>query len=210
MPPEFADWGKRWAELHPDWEHRLWTDREVDAMPAFRLRSIFDAAAEYVPEARIGQFRSDVLRYEILLREGGVYVDCDFEPRKAIDELLRDAEPQGAFAAWEVPARFVGNSIIGAEPRHPFLMALVRNLPRSLDAARKPSVPGRITGPQYLTRVFRHRQAHNELHVFPRGLFYPYGWDDLDGDKHPHPSAFAVHHWANKRREAHLPLPASA
>ena len=69
MPEE---WMRSWRDAHPSWTHRIW--REVD-VAALGLRNevlyrrccdegLFDAAA-------------DVARAEILLRNGGVYVDAD-------------------------------------------------------------------------------------------------------------------------------------
>lgn len=201
MPESFERWGKRWAELHPAWEIRLWHEGNL---PHLDNGELFDAAAEYVHEPRVGQFRSDVARYEILRDHGGVYVDCDFEPRRSIDELLRLAEG-GCFACWEEPGRWVGNSIIGAKPGHPFLAELVAGLRRSAGRAKNPTVPSVISGPIYLSRIYNRRRGR-DVRVFPRTFFYPYGWDELDREAEEFPDAYAIHHWANKRRQAGEPI----
>src|SRR5437763_13179641 len=105
MPREFEEYGETWARLHPDWEMRLWTE---DSLPEVRWREIHDTS-------RTGAERADILRYELLLRFGGVYVDADFECRRAIDSLIRDID---FFAGENAPHR-VANGIIGAVPDHP-------------------------------------------------------------------------------------------
>ncbi|HRQ73263.1 MAG TPA: hypothetical protein PLU35_09570 [Phycisphaerales bacterium] len=56
---------QRMLELHPGWEHVLWTE---DTLPPLINAEQFDEAPE-------PQFKADVARYELLARFGGVYVD---------------------------------------------------------------------------------------------------------------------------------------
>lgn len=192
LPEEHAAYGQTWRAHHPGWEYRLWTD---DNLPAMRNRDLYERAEELTPAANVGQFRADVLRYELLWSFGGVYVDVDFECRANLDHLLDGVD---AFAAWEVQDRWIANGLMGAEPAHPFIDRLITGLPASAEHHRGQR-PNIAAGPQYLTRQYRREP---DLTVFPTRLFYPYLYSDIGTPREhgPWPDALAVHHWANRRR----------
>jgi inositol phosphorylceramide mannosyltransferase catalytic subunit len=70
--------------MHPDWEIKLWTDADIAEL-AFENQQAFDSAANY------GE-KSDILRYELLERFGGVYADCDFVSLRSLDEIVSKLE----------------------------------------------------------------------------------------------------------------------
>lgn len=117
-PAFFLKFRESWQKLHPDWEYRLWTDKDL-ATYDFELRDLFEASDNY------GE-KSDILRCELLLKHGGVYVDADFECVKPLDELMYKYD---FFAGIEPPheipessrVMLVSNAIIGARPNHPVL-----------------------------------------------------------------------------------------
>ncbi len=117
-PGFFLKFRESWQKLHPDWEYRLWTDADL-ATYDFEMRDLFDQSENY------GE-KSDILRCEVLLKHGGVYVDADFECVKPIDELLSKYD---FFAGIEPPHEIpessrvllISNALIGAIPGHPIL-----------------------------------------------------------------------------------------
>src|SRR5690606_28737488 len=70
MPAHLAAYLRRWQELHPYWEFRLWTP---DNLPRLRNQDLFDAPEIYSPKSNPWQWRSDLARYELLYDMGGVY-----------------------------------------------------------------------------------------------------------------------------------------
>lgn len=186
MPEHLAAYLKTWTALHPGWKHRLWGEDDLDWLTN---QELFDHAEAHTTS--VGQFRSDVARYEILHRHGGIYVDCDFEALAPIDDLLFDVD---CFAAWETDDVWVNNAILGAVPGHPFLADLIAGLPASVRRHRGKR-PNISTGPQYLTPIARRHQ----IRLFPSAQFFPYRWDELHRGGEHFPNAFAVHHWEHKR-----------
>ena len=55
IPAEYAAYMDGWARMHPEWEHRVWTDENL---PVMRNRDLYDRADELTPAANIGQFRA--------------------------------------------------------------------------------------------------------------------------------------------------------
>lgn len=194
LPEEFAAYGRRWAELHPQWEIREW--RSTSDLPPLRCQEIFDIAPELVPRDH-KRLRADIVRLELLHRFGGVYADCDFEPLRPLDELRSLA----AWAAWEKQDEWVCQAIMGSEPRHPFFARLLDGLPQNL-TTHLGGQTSDLSGPRYVTRVFRN---HPEITVLDEKLFYPYGVDELQRADEDFPDAFAVHRWHNRRsgRDGH-------
>jgi mannosyltransferase OCH1-like enzyme len=82
FPPESVENVRNWIAKNPGWKFKFWTDRPRPA-PCNGMETI--VMAEY-PFPYLGQYyavsenwgeKSDLLRYEILFAEGGVYVDHD-------------------------------------------------------------------------------------------------------------------------------------
>ncbi len=174
MPEKMVRCGESWREHHPGWKQRLWTDR--------RLPRGVDRAAL----ARCGNAaeRSDVIRYHVMSRYGGVYVDTDFECLRPLDPLITNIS---AFAGYEERGR-VASGIVGSAPGHPAFRRLADEVARSAGRGIQPDA----TGPPLITRVLR---DHPEVMVFPREIFYPYHWTELHLAGGPFPEAYAVHHW---------------
>lgn len=180
IPDGFESYWERFQALHPSWEFYTWDDsRQLDWM---RNREAFDRADTHAG-------RSDVLRYEILARVGGVYVDTDVEPLRAFDELLESPEP---FAGWE-DDRLLCPTVMGSPPGHPAIEALLDALP-NWSRKHRHSPPNRQTGPYFLTRYWRWRQ---DVRLLPPVAFYPVHWSNKRALGGPYPpEALSVHHWA--------------
>src|SRR3712207_1506593 len=82
MPAEFQEFRTTWQRLHPGWEHKLWTDA---TLPPLENQRAFDLA-------RSAAARSNIARYEIVRRFGGVYIDTDFECKRSLEALLQGVD----------------------------------------------------------------------------------------------------------------------
>lgn len=204
MPDHLREYCQTWRDKHPRWMYILWTDVVEPPLckpPPDNLinQELFDNAKRWAPKA-VGQFKSDILRYELLYRYGGVYVDCDFECKKPLDDLLTNSVK--LFAAWETPGQWIGNAILGSIPGHPLMDRVIRGLPDNVNKLAGPDVrPNQLTGPQYLTRLWKSSfYKVDGDKIFSNELFYPYLYNELDKGTANFPKAYAVHHWNNKRQ----------
>jgi len=85
VPRHLANMAARWQEVNPGWNYKLWRDGDFGWL---QNQELFDMADRFAKPDGVGQMKSDIARYEILSRFGGVYMDMDMEPRKALDPLI--------------------------------------------------------------------------------------------------------------------------
>ncbi len=177
MPAEHERFGETFTQHHPDWEIRLWTSEDLptlDITVADRQRS------------RTHSELSNLMRYEVLHRFGGVYVDTDFECLRPLTPLLRGID---AFAALELPGR-TATGILGSVPGHPVFARAARQARLTLGEGAHSAD---ANGPYFFSLIL---EQESNVAIFGARLFYPYLWDELERRHETFPDAYAVHHWA--------------
>lgn len=146
---EWATVTERNREMHPDWEYRLWTDAEVFPFVQSEYPELFDIFVTYPKPI----MRADVVRYLIMHRIGGVYLDFDYEFLRPFD--LNDHSmvlPENRSVHLHGFHR-IGNCVFGSSPGHDFWPAVFEEL-LSTGIPGVPEVDVEdITGPGMLTRV---------------------------------------------------------
>lgn len=120
IPEKYIKLGETWKKLHPDWEYKLWRDEDIKDWD-FGSKDLYEKASSY-------QERADVLRYEILNKYGGIYVDTDYEALQNFDEL---ASKYDFFASIEpVFDNYIAvtSAIIGSKPHNKILTDTIRDV----------------------------------------------------------------------------------
>lgn len=133
---------RSWMARHPDWTVKFWTDRERPVpCPGMELKLIrnfkFQALKECYDKADNYGEKSDVLRYEILYQEGGVYVDHDVKCFKTFDPLNAAYD---FYCGMDMPFTsslpsciFPTNNLIGSTAHHPILKTCMQSLKERWD-----------------------------------------------------------------------------
>lgn len=118
-----------WKTKNPDWKHILW-DKESSQ---FFLEENFSNWISFYEKLTHNVQRCDLLRYLILIKYGGVYVDVDYECIKSIEETLESQtlafglEPE-AHAKYHKSDYFLGNCFMASVPEHPFLIEFIESI----------------------------------------------------------------------------------
>lgn len=113
--PEICDqFAETWRTRHPQWEYRLWTDKDAAVILQHHpgLLQAFEAASNPAE-------KSDILRLVIVLEQGGLYVDMDFECLRPLDELHHATSFYTGVS--NVGAFELNNGLFAAAPRHPLV-----------------------------------------------------------------------------------------
>lgn len=196
MPSEFAEYGRAWDRLHPDWTLIDW--RDSSTVPTLRNAELVADAKRWTPDWK--RWQSDIIRLELLWLYGGVYIDTDVEPLRPIDELVED---RTCVVGWSPNRAADGtptltNAVIAAAPHHPWINACVEQLANSARRFRGRHIAHAV-GPWHLTRVWESGYWPN-VTVLPAGVLYPQSIDARDrGEAADLSSAYAWHRWANTR-----------
>jgi inositol phosphorylceramide mannosyltransferase catalytic subunit len=202
VPERYKSWQKTWQTLQ-GWEYKLWTDKEVEAFE-------FEAKKFYYASDNYGQ-RADIVRMAILEKEGGVYVDIDFECLNPEFFTLLNSSYDFYTSLHPLDAETLAleNALIGSIPGHPVLKGYLKALKRTWKKsyAYEPHIEVVIkTGPGLFTRAFMKYggKKHKDI-VLPPTFFYPLGlkqWDSLKRFSYDSiktqvlkPESAAIHWW---------------
>eukprot|EP00035_Acanthoeca_spectabilis_P000827 m.75827 g.75827 ORF g.75827 m.75827 type:complete len:245 (-) comp10453_c0_seq1:131-865(-) len=186
---------REWHVLNPRWRVRIWTNENVAAE--------FPKEFSVLRQVSTAAWVSDILRYGILSRHGGLYVDTDVVPLKPIPERFLGSD----FSVCERPrdggnCTYVCNAVIGAVPGSPLLRQVFHKAFIRTKTALKdnPSAVYPVTGPVFWTEF----ALAATITILPARTFFPCRWSDKsecvasryksDG------SVIAMHEWAHSWR----------
>ena len=195
IPIHFNDFIIEWRQNYKDYDIIIWNDEMVE-----RENLVPDELKKYYfsdfPEA----FKADILRYIILNKYGGIYLDTDFECLKKIpDHFLNFKFLGGIQNNGEVAIGFFASQI-----NNELLIETIESIPKSINTAIQGNYYTceniyRITGPQFFNRICLKYLSNTDYFFFTKEYFYPYWFEE----KHRRyeqfdissPLSYAVHHW---------------
>jgi mannosyltransferase OCH1-like enzyme len=188
IPTKYEIWRKSWMKHNPNYEYILWDEKKILDMELINKK-------QFVKAKNLG-CKSDIARYEILYKFGGIYVDTDFEALKPIDPKfmtqsfiagqLYDYRPQ------------IGNGLIISVPKCSLLKALIDNLPKYSEVKTYSEIMS-YAGPFYLTKIIFKNMFLKNVVILPSQYFYPWPSFMIHSERNRYSWAtkktFAMHHW---------------
>lgn len=165
-----------WRDHHPEWNIKVWGNKELREYPWINKQHM-----QAVEET--GQLCgvADLMRWEILLKEGGIAIDADSVCLSALPEWLMDCE---LFACWENEINrpgLISNGLVGSKPNNPIIKKLVYDLHQQKNIAtrfiwyrlkRKKKSAWRTTGPLAFTNTIKSFKYTNAT-ILPSHFFIP-------------------------------------
>lgn len=172
-----------WREHNPSWEYRFWNKAAIDSF----LESEFP---EFEPIYRAYPHnvqRWDAIRYLILYRYGGLYVDMDYECLEPIEEYLGDSECVMGLEPQIHANRFnrsfiVGNALMGTVPEHPYFKAVIDDLILHKGRHWSDNRAYQIlesTGPFMTTRVYEQFENKERISLLSDELVAPLATEEV-------------------------------
>jgi hypothetical protein len=210
IPEHFLPWMRSIEIFAPGWTYRLWRDSDLsEILPRALLPDVLSDV-----NLNLG-LRADVLRYEILRQQGGVYFDCDFELLRPLHHLLIPgclhygdelsgrpaigflAAPPG-FELWGLLLRRIRRGLSRGFARWQDIVAL--SGPEAFAAALNIWV-GEWIGTAVRDEAGQPVAVHYaaaDVAAFWREVLYPYwytahSWREFSTARYP--QARAAHHW---------------
>ncbi len=146
FPPESVSNVRSWIAQNPTWKFIFWTDRPRQP-PCAGMETIilkeypFPFLGRCYSDSHNWGEKSDILRFEILFQQGGVYVDHDancltpFEPYHQAYRFYCGLEtPHPEVVGRSITA---GNGVIGSCPGHPVIRKVVELIDQRWDALKE-------------------------------------------------------------------------
>jgi hypothetical protein len=173
VPASLAPCQESWKRLNPDWEYRLWTDADNDALVRDEFPSLLDLYRS-LPRAI---HRADFARVLYLWRFGGLYVDLDIEALRPADELLDDRscllgrEPKLHAERLRGVQDIVCNAAMASAPNHPFWEKMIEEIgERSTQGGEDPVW---MTGPLCLQAAYEAHGRRLGVELWDPDVFFP-------------------------------------
>lgn len=166
IPDKYNKLMQSFRDKNPDWEFRLWTDEDAKSFDMIN-RDVFDKIQN------LGA-KSDIFRYEILYKYGGVYTDTDFICLKSFNDFLHLDLFSGTGHVGH-PEAF--NGLIGTKPNNKLVMKLIEKI-KSIPENRINNYDiTNITGPMVFSSIFfdyLHSNLDDKIILFPTQFFYSF------------------------------------
>lgn len=151
VPMEWISTWKKFCKKY-NWTHYLWTNKEVESFKLINKKH-FDNAKSW-------QQKSDILRYEILYKYGGIYLDADMiwlnlnlEKYLPLDtaNFIGVQEPYSSFYS-TIGQPYLANGFICCTKNHIIMKKCITLLPKRLGLSTKAFI---TTGPGLLNEAVR-------------------------------------------------------
>jgi mannosyltransferase OCH1-like enzyme len=152
-----------WREKNPAYEVKIWGNEDL----ASYGWNLFEWMREMAPRELAGV--ADLMRYEILYREGGITIDADSVCIRSLEDWLLETNE---FVSWEnehlMDGGLLGISIMGSVKESPFFGHLIRDFLAEKVVIDDPA--WKITGPLRFTNTWR--KYKYPLTIYPSHYFY--------------------------------------
>ncbi|MFV0329291.1 MAG: glycosyltransferase family 32 protein [Dysgonomonas sp.] len=159
LPPFCSVLAETWKEKHPDWMYILWNDKMMDEFVQKEYSQYCDAYNNLTFDIQ----RWDAIRFFILKKMGGLYIDTDYECLENIEPLIENAgfavalDPESHYYIVSYPY-ILNHALMASIPNHPFLDRVINEIfikkPDETTALNKIRYVMSTTGPQMLSQLY--------------------------------------------------------
>ena len=156
-----------WKNMNPEFEYIRWSEKEIIK------RGLRIECQDRIDEMIEINGKADIIRWEILYKYGGVFLDADSICVEPIDDVLMKCN---FFAGWEheeLRKGLIATGTMGFPPKHPLIK-------QAIDWIKENCVNYHVTkqmawqsvGPGLLTRLYN-TGKYNDMTIFPSYTFLP-------------------------------------
>lgn len=162
LRPQLRQHREKMKAINPDYEYKLFTDREMDLWVYENFSDVPDIVECY-NRLNIIVARVDFWRYLVLYLNGGVYVDMDSEIALPLSGLIRP-EDQAIISMEANPVSYVQWAMI-FEAKHPILARTIEIVVDNIKNNRYPGQIDNMTGPTAYTHAIKEIARENGSNV---------------------------------------------
>lgn len=165
LPKNFQDNIDKWKELHPDYEHMMWTTSDFGENEFTR----------YCSENGHWQYYGDWLRVNVLNKYGGIYLDTDVVPLGRIPDRVLDHE----FSIVKVNCHWLTSWFLASSKNNPLLDRMIDHYNQPLpDGFTQKDLEDQFTdGNIFRKHLLEHYGKEN---ILTQGVTY--NWEQLKSE----------------------------
>lgn len=182
-PPGFLG---RWKDKNPDFDWWLWDIKAVKNFLPLYNQHLFD---DYANSNFFGNISGlvDILRYEILYKYGGIYIDADIDCLRPLEGSFLESDFFVSYVLDQIE-NTLSCAVIGCTEKHPVIEKMINELN---EYDRVEDYPHRFSGSIKLTEVIN--KSNTEITKLPTYYFHPthYSGAQYQGEFKP----FGDHKW---------------
>lgn len=183
IPEAFKKMALSWRNLHKDWKYVFWTDE----MNRDFIKEHFSYFLPVYDSYQYPILRVDAVRYFVLYKYGGFFIDMDFECLCSIDPIVANSvcvfgkEPLEHSVIHD-KNYIISNAFMGAAPGFHFFNALCEELEQNKCITDHPNDKVlETTGPFMLTRLYEQYPKKEEISLLDAHVMYPLTKEELSG-----------------------------
>lgn len=182
LPDFLYELGKSWRNKHPDWEYIYWDKARMDSF----VHDYYPFYMDIYNKFPYDVMRWDVIRYMILYKIGGLYVDFDYECLESIEPILGEwncclgLEPQQHGDLFN-RKQVLGNALMASVAKNSFLKNVLEHVfsQRTNDVSNRFFYVLNATGPFMLTDVYDVYDDKENIYLIPEEYVSPFTKNDV-------------------------------
>ena len=176
--------------MNPSWEYRLWTEANLprDFINQHHIESMARNQPDY---SEAGQ--ADIMRYELLYRYGGFFVDADSEFVNPLEDFMTRNDSFCCYESEVYRGDLLANGYLAASAQNELMQILIqalKNKPTVVD-----QLPWIATGPLFFTQTVE-RFRYSRLKIYPSHYFIPRHFSNTKMYNGPG-KIYCIQHWGS-------------
>jgi hypothetical protein len=181
-----------WKTKHPEFEYICWTEEE------FSKRKMYFECTEAIHSMPEINGKADIMRWEILYKYGGIFIDADSICIQPFDEMIQS---QPSFASYEnesIRKDLVSPGTMGFPPGHPICQFAIEWIRNNTNVIANPlNRAWKTVGPGLLTRAIAEIK-NSDITIFPSYFFIPVHHTGLRYQGHK--KVYAYQEWGSTKK----------
>ena len=178
---------KTWKEMNPTWQYVEWDNKKVSDFKLVNQKH-FDAYDSIQQNKWNG--KSNILRYEILFRYGGVWIDADTGCVNPLEDFFLDNDSFCSYENEKARTGLLAQGFLGATKENELMRLLIEELSKK---EKLNYIASWISsGPQFITDIVK-KYKYDKIKVYPSYFFFPEHHTGLKYEGNG--KIYARHHW---------------
>ena len=173
-----------WKKNHPDWEYILWTEE--------KLKNEDFINKHLIDNINIIVCKTDLIRYELLYKYGGVYMDADIICKKKIDDCFLEDDLFATY--YDKKHTYITNSTIGSIKNHYLLKELIEDFNKLNLTNLIINDPVEFSGVPFSDKL-----KSSDANIYDYYYFNPIDFQNINDTQINNSKVYGVHFWGTTR-----------